>query len=314
MSNCPKCGYKLHLYNVSQFCPNCNVNLRFCNFEENFYREAKEAELNLARMHVKLRHMKVAFIGSKLSIVRLVAAVLPALVLVLFSAGSLGIKLPFFEGTVNLKAIDFYNSFNEGLVAYILKMSSSNLATDQFAASRNILFFYVAAVFFAALVLILTILCFISYKNMPKITAAAAGVGVAVSVVMQILIGSVSASLSDSIIISASSSYGLYILAAALALVAVSNALLIKFKPKVEYEEGDWERYQVLLKVKSGEIDFDSLPQPIIETAETRAIEEEIAKGLKHFEDEQGKKEIESDEETENDVKETVGADSAENE
>lgn len=313
MSNCPKCGKRLHLYNVSQFCPNCKVNLRFCNFEENFYREAKEAELNLARMHVKLRHMKVAFIGSKLAIARLVAVVFPIIALVLFSAGAIGINLPFYSGTINLKAIDFYNSYNDGSIFYVLKMSSSNLAADQFAAARNMILCYLAAAIFAVFILLLTILCFISYKNMPKITAAVAGVGTVVSVVMQILIGLFSASLSDSIIISASSSFGLYIFAATLAIVAVSNALLVKFKPKVEYEEGDWERYQVLLQIKRGEVDFDSLPQPIIETTETREIEEEIAKGLKHFEDEHGREEIEAGEDETSDVEtQTVGADSAE--
>ncbi|MBQ7579877.1 MAG: zinc ribbon domain-containing protein [Clostridia bacterium] len=313
MTHCPKCGQKLHLYNVSQFCPNCKVNLRFCNFEENFYREAKEAELNLARMHVKLRHMKVAFIGSKLAIARLIAVVLPIVAIVLFSAGSLGINLPFFRSTIALKGIDLYNAFNEGSIAYILKMSSSSLAAEQFAAARNILFCYAAAVLFAVFVLVLTILCFISYKNMPKITAVVAGVGAVVSVVMQLVISSLAGSISGGLVISASSSFGLYILAAALAVVAVSNALLIKFKPKVEYEEGDWERYQILLKVKSGEIDFDSLPQPIVETEETRQIEEEIAKGLKHFEDEQGRKEIEEGESAEASEKEPAVTDPSEN-
>ena len=313
MSSCPKCGRKLHLYNVSQFCPGCNVNLRFCNYEENFYREAKEAELNLARMHVKLRHMKVAFIGSKLSIFRLVTVIFP-IVALLLSAGSIAIKIPFYETTISLNSLGVYDAYNNCIINYILKMASSNLAADQFTVARNILLCYAAAVSFVVIIFVMTLLCFISYKNMPKITAITAGVGAVVSIVMGFALNSIAGSLAANSIIEAKGGFGLFVLAAAFVIVAVANALLLKFKPKVEYEEGDWERYQILLKVKKGEIDFDSLPQPIVETAETREIEEEIAKGLKHFEDEQGRREIEAGEETpENEPEQDAAAEEAEN-
>ena len=64
MANCPKCGHKLRLTDLSQFCPACGVNMRFVNFEENFYREAKYAELAQAQVRVKFRRFKGAFIGS----------------------------------------------------------------------------------------------------------------------------------------------------------------------------------------------------------------------------------------------------------
>ncbi|MBQ7653600.1 MAG: hypothetical protein IJS17_00830 [Clostridia bacterium] len=310
MKNCPKCGQRLHLYNVSQFCPNCHVNLRFCNFEENFIKEAKEAELNLARMHVKLRHMKVAFIGSKLAIIRLITVIFP-IVALLLSAGSVSVSLPFYSSTTDLTALGVYNAYNNGVVAYIFKMASSNLAADQFAAVRNIFVFYASVAVVAVLVFLLTILCFISYKNMPKITACVAIAGIVLSVVMGFVINSVCASVDGSTIVSAKGGYGLFVEAGAFALVALFNILLVVFKPKVEYEEGDWERYQILLKVKSGEVDFDSLPQPIVETTETREIEEEIAKGLKHFEDAEGRKEIEEGEEPET-VTSEQGGDSVE--
>ena len=53
MANCPKCGHKLRLTDLSQFCPECGVNMRFVGFEENFYREAKYAELSQANVKVK---------------------------------------------------------------------------------------------------------------------------------------------------------------------------------------------------------------------------------------------------------------------
>ena len=45
MAKCPKCGRKLHLYDVSQFCPGCGVNL---NFEP--CRCKKEVDPRLAKL------------------------------------------------------------------------------------------------------------------------------------------------------------------------------------------------------------------------------------------------------------------------
>ena len=86
MANCPKCGHKLKLTDLSQFCPACGVNMRFVGFEENFYREAKYAELSQANVKVKFNRFKAAFVGSKLTIVRLCFALLPVLVPLFVSA------------------------------------------------------------------------------------------------------------------------------------------------------------------------------------------------------------------------------------
>ena len=77
MAKCPKCNARLHIYNVSQFCPKCGTNMRYVNFEENFLREAKIAELTQATVHVKVRRLKAAFVGGKLQILRLVFMLLP---------------------------------------------------------------------------------------------------------------------------------------------------------------------------------------------------------------------------------------------
>ena len=76
MANCPKCGKHLHFYNVSQFCPECGTNMNFYGFVDNFYREAKLAELSQAKVHVMIKHIKAAYIGSKLAIARLIVCLL----------------------------------------------------------------------------------------------------------------------------------------------------------------------------------------------------------------------------------------------
>ena len=295
MTKCPKCGQKLHLYNVSQFCPSCKVNLRFCNFEENFIKEAKEAELKLATFHVKIRHMKIAFIGNKFSIIRLVAVVFTILGL-LVPAGTLNINLPFFSESIGLNGIGLYNSYSNGIIAFILKMSSSSLCTQQFVDLRNVLLMYASMAVFAVAIFLSTLLCFISYKNMPKVIAGIAAAGMIDSIVCGFVVNSIIKKFADVSFISAKSSVGFYIEALMFLLVIVANVLLLIKMPKVEYEEGDLERHLINQKVKKGEIDFDSLPLPIVETEETRQIEEEIKKGMMHFEDDEGRKEIEEGE------------------
>lgn len=295
MTKCPKCGQKLHLYNVSQFCPSCKVNLRFCNFEENFIKEAKEAELKLATFHVKIRHMKIAFIGNKFSIIRLVAVLFPILGL-LVPAGTLNVNLPFFSESIGLNGIGLYNSYSSGIIAFILKMSSSSLCTQQFVDLRNVLLLYASMAVFAVAILLSTILCFISYKNMPKVIAGIAAAGMIDSIVCGFVVKSIIKKFADVSFISATSSIGFFIEALMFLLVIVANVLLLIKMPKVEYEEGDLERHLINQKVKKGEIDFDSLPLPIVETEETRQIEEEIKKGMMHFEDDEGRKEIEEGE------------------
>ena len=68
MANCPKFGKHLHVYNVSQYCPGCGVNINFYGYAERFTKEAKMSELSMANVHVKIRRIKAAYIGSKLAI------------------------------------------------------------------------------------------------------------------------------------------------------------------------------------------------------------------------------------------------------
>ncbi len=36
MTRCPKCGTKLHIYNISQYCPQCKTNLMYADFKKSF--------------------------------------------------------------------------------------------------------------------------------------------------------------------------------------------------------------------------------------------------------------------------------------
>ena len=282
MAHCPKCGKKLRLTDISQFCPACGVNMRFVDFEENFYKEAKIAELSQAGMHVKIKRLKAAFVGSMLTIARLIVMILP-IVALLLPNGSFTLKFPFISdanaggafGIMGLVSI-FTNGNQE--LNYLLSMSGSVLSGAAFSALKIALFSYIAVAVIGVVVLLLSILCFISVKNMQKIIAAAACIGIVCCIASMVLISRfVSVSAGDPLI-DAKNGFGLILCILMFAVVFVVNFLLIKKGIPVEYGEGMLERVAILKKVKAKEIDIDSLPQPVVETEETRKIDEEIRK------------------------------------
>jgi len=279
MASCPKCGRKLKLTNISQFCPGCGVNMRFVDFEENFIREAKIAELSQATVHVKIKRLKAAFIGTKLNIVRLVVVLLP-IVALLVPVASFEAVMPFRNLNVSLGGLGIYQMFTNGDFNFINSMVSSDLFGAEFSALRLALFSYAAIALFSVAVLFSTILCFISYKNMQKVIAGISFAGIAVTVVNAVLTAkAVSACKADGgLFTSASNGFGVYVVILAFAVVAAVNLILVKKGIPVEYDEGMLERLDIWRKVKSGEVKIDDLPQPVVETAATRKIDEEIRK------------------------------------
>ena len=77
MSNCPNCGRKLKITDFKPECPGCGVNLLFFNNEERLMDEAEKAEAEHAVFQKKLDRMKASYVGSPLTIARIVLYVLP---------------------------------------------------------------------------------------------------------------------------------------------------------------------------------------------------------------------------------------------
>lgn len=277
MAKCPKCGRKLHLYNVSQFCPDCGVNMRFYGFERTFYREAKMAELSQAGVHIWIRRLKASFIGTKLCIARLVVMLLPVAAL-LAPNGSFSVTMPFKTMNYAFGALGIYGMFTDGGFNFINGMTASELFGADFSAVRTALFIYASVALFGVFVLLLSVLCFLSYKNMQKVICVFASLGFADSIAAMLVVNGLSGRLDGSPVLSASKGFGLLAAAAMFAAVfAVNLMLCIKGIP-VEYAEGMVERAKIYKDVKAGRVNIDDLPQPVVETEETRKIDAEIAK------------------------------------
>ena len=108
MAKCPKCGRKLTLFDWKPNCPKCGVNLVYYGMEERLMAEADKAEAEHARTQKKIDRLKAAFVGSKLTVIRIILSVLPIAALLLPLA-SISYNGPFIEATTaNINAIKIY--------------------------------------------------------------------------------------------------------------------------------------------------------------------------------------------------------------
>ncbi len=83
MAKCPKCGRKLTLLDWRPNCPGCGVNIVYYNLDERLQDEADVAEAEHAKLQKRIDRLKAAFIGSKLTIIRIVLSILPIATLLL---------------------------------------------------------------------------------------------------------------------------------------------------------------------------------------------------------------------------------------
>ncbi len=279
MAVCPKCKQKLGLFDWGQNCPHCGVNMRFHNFEENFYREAKMAELSAAKVSIKIKQLKGAFIGGALPIARLSVLLLP-LLSVLVPVLRLSLSLPFAEKNYALNGIGLYNMFSDGTLSFLFSMVDDPFNGAVFRALRNVLFTEAGAAVLGLLVFALTLLCFISIRKMSVILCVVCALGMADAAAILITARSfcASAALVSEPVLTGTTSFGAVVTFLTFAAVFVLNLLVAIKGVEIEYGEGDLERAEIAKKVKSGELNLEDLPQPIVETAETREIEEEIRK------------------------------------
>ncbi len=275
MAKCPKCEYKLKFYDISQFCPKCKTNLRFYNFEEEFYKSAKIAELNNAAFHIKMRHYKASYVGNKLILSRLFLAFLPVIML-LIPAGNIHLELPYKTADFSVSLMGIVNLFMGGDFGFLSGLKASELVGSEFSAAVNIFIFYMIPALFAVIVLFASLFCFVSIKNMQKIICGFSFLGFISAVAAQIVMYTQVGSLNYSLILTGSKGFGLYAVMISFFLIFAVNFIIDKQGIPAVYDEGMEERARIYKEYKAGKVNIDDLPQPVVETAETREIEAKI--------------------------------------
>ncbi len=279
VAKCPKCSAKLSPLDWRQECPSCGVNLMFYGFEERFYSDAKIAEMSLAAFRVKLEKVKVGLIGGKLAVARLAVVLLPVLAL-LVPFGSITFSIPIYQKEISLGAIGLYKAFTDGSFALLGKITGAMIIGNDIAILQKAFFAFLAAALFVVLLVLLTVVAFISFKKMAAIICALTVPGAVCAVAAQIMF----AKLADvGGLIDVKTGFGVYILCASLAAVFALNAIIAVKGLPIQYKEGDLERVEAKRRLKRKEITLDDLSCPIYETEQEKL--ERAEKILKTLED-----------------------------
>ncbi len=267
MKTCPKCGGRIHIYNVSQYCPHCKANLMFYGFEERFYRDAKITELSMANVRVKFQKFKVGLVGGKLQLFRLLAVLLPVAAL-LAPHGSVSINLPVFSKTFSVDGLGFFNAFSDGTFVLLGGFKDAMIIGDTAKTLQMAYFALLATAVFAVLVLVFSVLSFISFKKMAAALCAFSALGIGAGVATTLIAFKLSAV--GEMIAVKSSPLGLIALTVGFGIVFALNFVIAKKGLPIEYKPFDLERMEVRKKYLKKQINLDDLPFPIYETEEEK--------------------------------------------
>lgn len=134
MAKCPKCGRKLTLLDWRPNCPGCGVNIVYYNLDERLQDEADIAEAEHAKLQKRIDRLKAAFIGSKLTIARIILSVLPIATLLLPLANVNFSAAVIHGGTVNtdISLISLINIISSLNFDHLFTMINSSILGDAF--------------------------------------------------------------------------------------------------------------------------------------------------------------------------------------
>ena len=112
MADCPKCNAHLKITDWRPNCPHCGANIVVYDLQERLMKEADIAEVQYYHFQKKVDCIKSAFVGSKLSIVRIFTSLIPIAALFL-PIVKIVLSSPFEEYDGNMGLLDIYNLFDK---------------------------------------------------------------------------------------------------------------------------------------------------------------------------------------------------------
>lgn len=237
MAKCPKCGRRLTLFDWRPNCPGCGINLVYYGMEERLMDEADAAEAEHAKTQKHIDRLKASFIGSKLTIVRIILSILPiaALMLPLCSVTYSG---PFIEQTTtSVNAISIYNLVSSlDFDALFTMIGSKLLGTSFIGYAGALVCLLLSLVLIIVSLLMLTMAC--GPKGNPRnITLNVITIALAIGSVVFFSIFAKNISVIFPEFISASLGFGIFVYIAAIAALLAINIIIavkgvnIKYKP-----------------------------------------------------------------------------------
>lgn len=241
MAKCPKCGRKLTILDWKPNCPKCGVNLVYYGMEERLMAEADAAEAEHARTQKRMDRLKASFIGSPLTIIRIVFSILPiaALLLPLADITFVGPFISEKTSTIDLlKLIDFIPNLDFG---GLFLMMGSNIA--QIGAGFIGLFGSLAALLLSVVLVIVSLLMLTmscgKLGNLRNITFNALAIisAVASPIIYHFVFAKNMMAAFEGFVKGASVQWGIYVYIALIAILLVINIVLAITGINVKYKQ-----------------------------------------------------------------------------
>lgn len=276
MAKCPKCVRKLTLFDWRPNCPDCGVNLVYYGMEERLLSEADAAEAEHARLQKRIDRLKASFVGSKLTILRIILSVLPIATLLL-PLCTVSYSGPFIEATTtSVNAIEIYNLISSLDFDALFTMIGSGILGSSFIGYAGALVgILLSLVFVIVSLVMLTLAC--SPKGNPRniILNSIAIIAAVASVVFFTKFSSgISAVFPE--FISGSVGFGIYVYIGALVLLLGINIVIAVKGVDVKYKQcyvGGLKSEEYFELVEKG-TDIEVIHQMMAEALEAKAVKE----------------------------------------
>lgn len=241
MAKCPKCGRKLTIFDWKPNCPDCGVNLVYYGMEERLMAEADAAEAEHARTQKKMDRLKASFIGSPLTIIRIVLSILPiaALLLPLADITFTGPFIAERTSTIDLlKLIDFIPNLDFGGLFLMMGSSVAEIATGFIGLFGSLAALLVSAVMLIVSLLMLTMSCG-KLGNFRNITFNVLAIisAVASPIIYHFVFAKNMTAAFDGFVKGASVQWGAYVYIALIVLLLVINIVLAVKGINVKYKQ-----------------------------------------------------------------------------
>lgn len=277
MAKCPKCGRKLTLFDWKPNCPGCGVNLVYYGMEERLLDEADAAEAEHARLQKRIDRLKASFVGSKLTVIRIILSILPIATLLL-PLCTVTYSGPFIEEvTKNIGLIELINIITSLDIDALLTMLGSGIVGTSFIGYAGALVTLLLSVVFIVLSLLMLMLACSPKGNPRNITLNIITIALAVAspIFFNIFATNISAVFPD--FISGKIGFGIFVYIAALALLLGINIIIAVKGVVVKYKQcyvGGIPAEEYFELVENG-TDKAVIRQMMVEALEKKAADSE---------------------------------------
>lgn len=277
---CPKCGGEIHLFDLRPNCKHCGVNIMYFTQHEGLVRDAKRTELESAVARMVIARIKAAFIGGKLQILRMIAVIGAVCILMLPYIG-VHYTLPFFDKKFSVGLIGLIQSFGDGMLLKQLDFVKSAVFSKPAAAEAAVLLLFVIILLVDVLIFGAFCIGFINLTKTTKFMKSMSLIGAVIALITQAAVIVIRFAVPESGFASVIMGFGALGSFAVFVIMFLINGALLKKGIEPTYREFDPKRKELLKKVRSGEVDIDSLTLPVFESEEereerVRALEEAL--------------------------------------